>query len=100
MRKELKKRNEQRLRFRTRVERFGTRPRRHDFPEPTVLLVNLRFAENDGRADHLWFTVSKTVEARALNAGDTMVGIILEGQNEYRPQPVSPGTKRATRGIR
>lgn len=56
MRKNLKAVNGKRMRFTAEVERFGTKPNWHGFPETTILLRDVRFAA-DGKiaCDHLWF---------------------------------------------
>ena len=73
MRKELKNRNEQRLLFTAVVERFGTKVTYHGYTEATVLLKNVRFAATgEQAADHIWFTVGKTIEALKLSIGDTI----------------------------
>jgi hypothetical protein len=92
MRTELKKINGTRTRFRGTVERTGSRPNYHGFPEPTVLLKNVVFV-NTGKlaTDHIWFTVGKTLERLALQPGDIVefdarVGDYVKGyinQKEY-----------------
>lgn len=56
MRENLKTANGKRLRFTATVERFGTKPNWHGFPEKTLLLKDIRFADTGIVAcDHLWF---------------------------------------------
>lgn len=56
MRNALRKVNGKRTRFIAAVERFGSRRNWHGFPERTVLLRDVRFADTGQLAcDHLWF---------------------------------------------
>jgi hypothetical protein len=55
-RKNLKDVNGKRMRFTATVERFGSKPNWHGFPETTILLKDVRFADTAELAcDHLWF---------------------------------------------
>ena len=64
----LKKINGQRLQFTARVERFGTKPNWHGFPEKTILLRDVK-REEVIVADHLWFKCGKW--SFDLQPGDT-----------------------------
>jgi len=60
MRTALEKRNGERLRFRARAARYGSKANWHGYPEPTILLTNVVFTEDGSPAcDHVWFTVGK-----------------------------------------
>jgi len=60
MRHNLESLNGKRLRFTAVVERFGTKPNWHGFPETTILLKDIRFLETGEFAcDHLWFKEGK-----------------------------------------
>jgi hypothetical protein len=73
MRKELKDKNEQRLLFTATVERFGTKANYHGYAQSTILLKNVRFASTEeSAADHIWFTVGKTIEALKLSVGEAI----------------------------
>jgi hypothetical protein len=73
MRKELKDKHEQRLLFTATVERFGTKANYHGYSQSTILLKNVQFASTEeSPADHIWFTVGKTIEALKLSAGDAI----------------------------
>ena len=67
MRKELRSLNGRRLRFEAHVERFGTKPNYHGFPEATILL---RHVQKDELivAGHLWFRCGKW--SKDLKVGD------------------------------
>lgn len=81
MRRELKKIEGKRTRFRATVERFGSKKNYHGFPEPTILYKDVVFADSlEIACDHL-FTVGKTIAALMLKPGDVVefdarVGII------------------------
>src|SRR5258708_32297554 len=56
MRAKLQERNGRRMSFRAKVERFGERRGWNGYPEATVLLTDMHFADtNDLACDHLWF---------------------------------------------
>jgi len=56
MRDELKRHDGSRMRFRARVERFGSRAGWKGYPEETILLTNVCFSDtNELACDHLWF---------------------------------------------
>jgi hypothetical protein len=90
MRKELGKKDGQRLRFKAIVKRFGTRTNYHGYPEKTILLSDIVF-ERDGilATDHLWFNVGKTIESLGLVEGaiitfDARIGQYEKGYVNYR----------------
>jgi hypothetical protein len=90
MRKELGKKDGQRLRFKATVQRFGTKTNYHGYPEKTVLLSDVFFA-SDGSvaADHLWFSVGKTIDSLGLTEGaivafDARIGTYEKGYVNYR----------------
>lgn len=68
MRKELSKKDGSRERFSAKVEKFGTKPNYHGFPEETILLTSVK--DNTGTivTDHMWFNVGVTFAL--LNEGD------------------------------
>lgn len=69
----LQRRDGERLRFTATVEHFGTRSNYHGFPEPTVLLRDVRFDDNGSPAtDHIWFVVGKTIARLGLRSGETV----------------------------
>lgn len=71
MRKDLKEMDGTRLRFRARVERFGSKTTYRDYEEKTILLKNITRVDNGLEVtDHLWFTVGKTIDALDLQPGD------------------------------
>jgi hypothetical protein len=71
MRKNLENKNGERMLFTAIVERFGTKANYHGYSESTILLKNVRFAgTGECATDHIWFTVSKTLEVLKLSAGD------------------------------
>lgn len=90
MRTKLKAANNQRLRFKAKVERFGIKPNYHGFPEKTILLTEVKFLENNRPAtDHIWFTVGKTFEALNLKPGDSIefdarIGEYVKGYVNHR----------------
>jgi hypothetical protein len=60
MRKNLETMKGKRMRFTALVERFGSKPNWHGFPETTILLKDVRFADTAELAcDHLWFKHGK-----------------------------------------
>lgn len=90
MRKELRKMDGQRTRFRATVERFGSKTNYHGYPEPTILFKDVYHIESQELAcDHIWFTVGKTIAALGLTSGDTVefdarVGSYMKGYVNYR----------------
>ena len=73
MRKQLGKINDQRLRFRATVSRFGTKTNYHGFPEPTILLTDIvRLDTDELLTDHLWFPVGKRFGSISLKPGDVI----------------------------
>lgn len=90
MRKDLKKMDGKRTRFRATVERFGTKKNYHGYPEPTILFKDVFVVDTQQIAcDHLWFTVGKTIAALMLNPGDTVefdarVGVYVKGYVNHR----------------
>ena len=72
MRKELKKIDQQSLRFCARIERFGTKTFK-DHIDETILLKNVcRVDTKQQVTDHLWFTVGKTIGELNLQPGDVI----------------------------
>jgi len=90
MRNELKKANRKRLTFSAIVDRFGNKRNWHGFPEKTILLKDVRFADTKQLAtDHIWFTLGKTIEAMELKEGDEIlfdarIGNYIKGYVNYR----------------
>lgn len=86
MRKELKKLDGQRLRFRAKVERFGEK-NGYMGTLPTILLTNV-FELTSGQVvtDHLWFTRGKTwqCEVGDIVEFDARVGSYEKGYKGYR----------------
>lgn len=73
MRKNLGNINGSRTRFRATVKRFGSKKNYHGYPEPTILLIDVAFAETDKQAsDHIWFTVGTTIKKLGLKPGDVV----------------------------
>ncbi len=71
MRKELEKIDGKRLKFAGTFARFGTKTNYHGFSEPTVLLQDVRFADDKLACDHLWFNYTKGFQRLGeLNEGD------------------------------
>ncbi|VVC06125.1 Uncharacterised protein [uncultured archaeon] len=69
MRKELKKMDGKRMRFRATVERFGTKSSYCGFPKKTILLKNVCFADSGNLAtEHLWFTVGQWADWLEIGA--------------------------------
>lgn len=74
MRKQLEKQNNVRSSFTGVFERFGTKTNYHGFPEKTLLLKNIRNAEDKIICDHLWFNYTKQFQA----LGDLEQGIVVK----------------------
>jgi len=73
MRKQLEKQNKVRSSFVGIFVRFGTKTNYHGFPEKTVLLENIRNAENDIVCDHLWFNYTKQFQSLGdIKQGDAI----------------------------
>lgn len=73
MRKKLAPIDEQRLRFRATVERFGKKLNWKGYSEDTVLLKEVFIMEtNELATDHIWFTVGKTWYELNLKPGDVI----------------------------
>ncbi len=83
MRKNMKTINGSRLRFRGVVERFGTKPNWHGFPEDTLLLRDVtRLDTGEVVCDHLWFTRGLTwagISQGATVESDARVGVYEKG---------------------
>lgn len=73
MRKQLEKQNNLRSSFTGVFERFGIKTNYHGFPEKTVLLKNIKNAENKIICDHLWFNYTKRFQA----LGDIEPGVVI-----------------------
>jgi hypothetical protein len=90
MRKDLKTLNEQRIRFKATVERFGKKTNYHGFPESTILFTCVSRVDTGKQVtDHIWFTVGKTIQALNLKPGDVVefdarVGDYVKGYVNYR----------------
>lgn len=70
-RRNLKRRNGERLRFRGRVDRFGEKSAYRGPPIKTLLLTNVTFANTGEPATaHLWFTAGKW--ANGVRVGDML----------------------------
>jgi hypothetical protein len=77
-REELKPLNGQRLRFRARIERFGTKKAYRGWPIETMLLADVCVAATGQQVtDHLWFRVG-TTERRAKWARNLAAGMVIE----------------------
>jgi hypothetical protein len=70
MRKELQKKNKERIVIFATVSRFGTKSNWHGFPEPTICFNDVRDSEGDLLTDHIWFTVRKRISDLNLVEGD------------------------------
>lgn len=97
MRKALKKLDGKRLRFQATVERFGQKTNWHGYPESTILLKHVIQVDTGNLvADHLWFTVGKTLAALSLRPGETVefdarVGDYEKGYRGRREDVFKPG---------
>ena len=70
-RRELARRKSERLRFRGRVERFGSKSAFKGDDLKTILLTDVAFADTGAPAtDHMWFTAGKWTQG--AKAGDTI----------------------------
>ena len=86
MRKELKKQLGQRGCYSAVVSKFGSKKNWHGFPEPTVMLANVRDADGKIVCDHLWLKVGKRIESLSLNIGDvvTFEARVTEYEKGYK----------------
>jgi hypothetical protein len=95
MRKELKKQLGQRGCYSGVVSKFGSKNNYHGFPEPTVMLVNIKDADGKVVCDHIWFKVGKRIESASLNIGDAVtfdarVTQYEKGYKGYREDVYAP----------
>ena len=74
MRKKLKKIEGVREKFIGVFSRFGTKANYHGFPEPTILLIDIRNKDGEIVTDHIWFAYGKRFEA----LGELKEGDIIE----------------------
>ena len=70
MRKELKKHDRQRMKFKGIVERYGAKKNYKGGIEKTILLKDITFINGDKATNHAWLTVGKTIEKAELKEGD------------------------------
>lgn len=70
MREQLRELENQRLRFRAEVNRFGFKKNYHGYPQPTILFSRIeRVDTGEELTDHVWFDVRKTIENLNLRPG-------------------------------
>lgn len=71
MRKHLKEKEGQRLRFSGTVDRYGTKAGYCGVPVPTICIKQLVYADTGQTAcDHVWFSVGKQIDQLNLKPGD------------------------------
>lgn len=90
MRDELGKHDGSRMRFREKVERFGSRAGWKGYPEETILLTNVCFTDtNEIACDHLWFKYGQwswELEVGAMFEFDARVDSYVKGYQGRRAE--------------
>jgi len=70
MRSKLKKIENKRKTFIGTFVRFGSKSNYHGFPEPTILLKDIKDNNNRIVCDHIWFNLTKRFQNIDLKEGD------------------------------
>ena len=98
MRRNLEARDEQRMRFRGTISRFGTKRGYRGRFLTTLMMTNVKFADSDENAtDHIWFTCGKwsdELEIGDVVEFDARVGIYFKG---YRREDIDYRLERPTK---
>lgn len=71
MRTELKSIEGLSVRFRAKVEKYGTKTNFNGYPQRTILCTDVSYADtNEIATDHIWLTCEKTIYSLKLKEGD------------------------------